>query len=405
MFSPSRLAVIHASLPLVDAHATEITVRFYERLFAAHPELRNVFNMGNQASGEQQKALAGAVYAYAKHDGDPDALAPLLRRIAHKHVSLGIAPETYAVVGEHLLAAMGEVLPATLNAETAEAWRGVYWRFADELIAREAALYHDAGTTPRRFLREYQIIERVTESDVVASLRLRPTDGEPPPSFRPGQYVSIQVQLPEGGLRQLRQYSLSDAADGNTLRITVKLEAGGAHGQSGLVSTHLMRHAHVGSRWRLSAPCGDMVLDTDVETPVVMVSAGVGVTPVMALRNHLVVRQPRRKGVFVHVAAHGGKHILKRELMPADNVAHIVVYDAAREEDRLGRDFQVAGRFSLDDHAATIVVPDADYYLCGPLPFILAQRDALLRLCVPRERVHFEVFGPDLLTAGATCLA
>jgi nitric oxide dioxygenase len=160
-----------------------------------------------------------------------------------------------------------------------------------------------------------------------------------------------------------------------------------------------MRHAHLGSRWLVSAPFGDVVLDTDVETPVVMISAGVGITPVMAMRNHLVSRQPSRKGVFVHVAAHGGKRILKRELMPADNVTHLVAYSAAREEDRPGTDFDFAGAFSLVDHAKTVVVPDADYYLCGPLPFMLTQRDALLRHGISVRRVHFEVFGPDLLTA------
>jgi nitric oxide dioxygenase len=399
MLTPSHRNAIQASLPVVVAHATAITGRFYERLFEANPELRNLFNQGNQASGAQKQALAAAVYAYAKHCDDPAVLAPLLNRIAHKHASLGVAPEMYKVVGEHLMAAIGETIGDKLTSEIAEAWGAVYWRFADELIALEAALYREAGTTPRRSLREHQVIERIDEGDVAVSLRLVPTDERPAPWFRPGQYVSIQVELPEKGLRQLRQYSLSDAADGKTLRITVKQESGDAKRPHGAVSTHLVRRAHVGSRWLVSAPFGDLALDTQAETPVVMISAGVGITPMMAMRNHLVRRQPRRKGVFVHVAAHGGRHILKRELASAGNVAQVVVYDAAREEDRPGIDFDHVGRFSLVDHAATILVPDADYYLCGPLPFMVAQRDALLRMGVPGRRVHFEVFGPDLLTS------
>lgn len=160
---------------------------------------------------------------------------------------------------------------------------------------REAVLYREAGVTPRRFLREDQVIERVDESDVAVSLRLVPSDETPAPAFRPGQYVSIQVDVRELGLRQLRQYSLSDAADGRSLRITVKRELGDARRPQGAVSTHLMRHAHVGSRWLLSPPFGDLALDTHAETPVVMISAGVGVTPMMAMRNHLVGR--RRGGI------------------------------------------------------------------------------------------------------------
>jgi nitric oxide dioxygenase len=399
MLTPSQHAAVEASLPLVTANATAITGRFYARLFEAHSELRNLFNQGNQVSGEQKQALASAVYAYAKNYRNRERLAPLLSRIAHKHASLGVGPEMYSIVGEHLIAAIGEILGSKLTADVADAWRSLYWRFADDLIAREAALYRGAGITPGHSLREYRVVERVLEGEIAVSLRLVPTDGKPPPSFRPGQYVSIRVELVESGLRQLRQYSLSDAPDGRTLRITFKPECGGPERPGGLVSAHLLRHAHVGSRWLVSAPFGDLAFDTDVETPVVMISAGVGITPVMAMRNHLVSRQPGRRGIFVHVAAHGGKQILKSELAPAANVVHLLVYDAPRPQDRLGTDFDFAGVFRLVDHAETVLVPDADYYLCGPLPFMIAQRDALSRLGVSLRRVHFEVFGPDLLTA------
>ncbi|AOY01100.1 globin domain-containing protein [Jeongeupia sp. USM3] len=397
MLAPDHRATITATLPVVAANATAISGRFYERMLGAHPELRNVFNQGNQASGEQKQALAGAVYAYAQHCDHPAAIEPLLNRIAHKHASLGISPDMYTIVGRHLMAAIGEVLGDAVTAGIAEAWDTVYWRFAGELIAREAVLYNDAGITPASFLREYEVVERVNEGDVAVSLRLLPTDDAPPPAFRPGQYVSVQVELPH--LRQLRQYSLSDAADGRTLRITVKQEAGDDVRPDGLVSMHLARHADVGSRWLVSNPFGDLALATGAATPVVMISAGVGVTPMVAMRRHLATRQPQRAGVFVHVAAHGGRHILKRELAPAANIADLIFYDDARDADRLGTDYHHAGRFDLAEHAAAIVRPDADYYLCGPLAFMTAQRGALLGLGVAAARVHFEVFGPDLLTA------
>ncbi|WP_432722826.1 globin domain-containing protein [Jeongeupia wiesaeckerbachi] len=397
MLAPDHRATIDATLPVVAANATAITGRFYARMLDAHPELRNLFNQGNQASGEQKQALAAAVYAYAQYCDTPDAIEPLLNRIAHKHASLGIAADMYTIVGRHLMAAIGEILGDAVTAEIAEAWDTVYWRFAGELIAREAVLYQDAGITPATFLREYEVIERVAEGGVAVSLRLRPTDDGPAPAFRPGQYVSVQVDLADIGLRQLRQYSLSDAADGQTLRITVKQEAGDDVRPDGLVSMHLARHADIGSRWLVSNPFGDLALDPDADTPVVMISAGVGITPMAAMRRHLSRQQ--RQGVFVHVAAHGGRHILKRELTPAAHLTDLIVYDAARVEDRLGTDHHHAGRFTLAEHRDTIVRPDADYYLCGPLPFMTAQREALLDLGVPANRVHFEVFGPDLLTA------
>ena len=112
LLSPENLNVVRATAPVVAAHADQITAHFYPRMFAAHPELLRVFNQGNQATGEQSKALAGSVVAYAVQLIDPDAppFDHVMRRIAYKHVSLGIRPEQYTIVGQHLLASVGEVL-------------------------------------------------------------------------------------------------------------------------------------------------------------------------------------------------------------------------------------------------------------------------------------------------------
>ena len=112
LLSPENLSVVRATAPVVAAHADQITAHFYPRMFAAHPELLRVFNQGNQATGEQSKALAGSVVAYAVQLIDPEAppFDHVMRRIAYKHVSLGIRPEQYTIVGQHLLASVGKVL-------------------------------------------------------------------------------------------------------------------------------------------------------------------------------------------------------------------------------------------------------------------------------------------------------
>ena len=119
-------------------------------MFAAHPELLRVFNQGNQATGEQSKALAGSVVAYAVQLIDPKAPSfdHVMRRIAYKHVSLGIRPEQYTIVGENLLASVGEVLGDAVTPEVAAAWSEVYWLFALQLVAEEARLYQQANVDP-----------------------------------------------------------------------------------------------------------------------------------------------------------------------------------------------------------------------------------------------------------------
>ena len=106
LLSTRSTAVVAATAAVVAEHAEQITARFYPRMFAEHPDLLRVFNQGNQATGEQSRALAASVVAYAVQLIDPDAPSfdHVLSRIANKHISLGIRPEQYTIVGHHLSA-------------------------------------------------------------------------------------------------------------------------------------------------------------------------------------------------------------------------------------------------------------------------------------------------------------
>ena len=184
LLSPENLNVVRATAPVVAAHADQITAHFYPRMFAAHPELLRVFNQGNQATGEQSKALAGSVVAYAVQLIDPEAppFDHVMRRIAYKHVSLGIRPEQYTIVGEHLLASVGEVLGDAVTPEVAAAWSEVYWLFAVQLVAEEARLYQQAKVDPAQPTRPYRVVRRIEETADVITLVLEPTDGPLPTS-------------------------------------------------------------------------------------------------------------------------------------------------------------------------------------------------------------------------------
>src|SRR5690606_37167270 len=168
MLSSSSRDLIHASVPVLREHGETITRCFYSRMFERHPELRNLFNMGNQQSGAQQQSLASALYAYAANIDNQAALAPVVSRIVHKHVSLGVRAEHYPIVGENLLAAIGETLGEAATPELIDAWGEAYGLLAGALIAEEARMYRENGIEPGQFM-PLRVVRKITESATVRS--------------------------------------------------------------------------------------------------------------------------------------------------------------------------------------------------------------------------------------------
>ncbi|MEU0372830.1 globin domain-containing protein [Streptomyces sp. NPDC006283] len=393
MLSEQSAPVVRATLPAVGAAIEDITELFYRKLFDAHPELlRDLFNRGNQANGEQQKALAGSIAAFAgllldKPDARPDAL---LARIAHKHASLGITSDQYKIVHKHLFAAIADVLGDAVTGEVAAAWDEVYWLMANALIAIEARLYQEAGAAEGEVWQRMEITERRQETPEVVSFLLRPGDGRPAAPFRPGQYVSVQVELPDGA-RQIRQYSLSAAPGKPLWRISVKRVRDVAK-PDGEVSSWLHEHAQPGDSLTVSAPFGDLTL-AESDGPLLLASAGIGNTPMLAMLGHLGSTGSHRRVIAVHADrspaghAHREEHLALVRALP--NARHHLWYEVPGDQ----APEAAAGQADVGGLA---LPADLTAYLCGPTPFMRAVRGDLLRRGVPAERIHYEVFGPDL---------
>ncbi len=393
--SPHSEAIVKATAGVVAEHAVDITKVFYADMFDAHPELLRVFNKANQAIGEQPQALAASVVAYAVNLIDPNApdFGPIMRRIAHKHVSLGIQAQEYTIVAHHLLKAVGTVLGDAVTPEIADAWDEVYWLFGCALIAEEARLYAKGKTDPEHPWRDYTVIARSEETDDVFSLTLRPDHGKLP-KHKTGQYVAIAVDLPNGE-RQPRQYTISNAPGDRALRVTIKRVAGRNGAPDGQVSNWLGDHAHVGTRLQLSQPSGDMVLG-DSDDPLILVSAGIGITPMASIIEDLFYRQPNRDVRFLHANKSHEDTALYRNIRA--------------QVDQMGA---VIGQFWYEEHAETaptihpardgfmdlsdIDIPTNGHaFMCGPLEFMRQARLALIAKGMHPERISYEVFGPDL---------
>lgn len=394
MLSERSADVVRATAPAVAAHGVAITSAFYDRVFAAHPELLRLFNQGNQANGVQRRALAASVVAFAQHlVGTSDTpFGPVLERIAHKHVSLGVLPEQYTIVGRHLLAAVGEVLGDAVTPEVHAAWDEVYWLFAVSLIAEEARLYQQAGVDPAQPWRRWRVAARVPDAEGVVSFELVPADDGPLPSHLPGQYVSVAVDLPDGR-RQPRQYTLSNAPGADSLRITVRRVAGASGAPDGLVSSFLHDSVKDGDILELSAPAGDVTLPAGND-PLLLISAGIGITTTVAMLAHLARARPDRQVVVAHADHSPRTHPLHAELVSLGRLLRS--FDLRTWYERADGELAAHEYLGLLDLARVPVPADARVHLCGPIPFMRDIRAGLLDRGVPAQRIQYEVFGPDL---------
>lgn len=406
MLSTQSADVVKATLPVIAEAIDEITPIFYTRMFAAHPDLeRDLFNRGNQAQGDQQRALAGAIAAYASllvaEDG-PDPM-DMLARIAHKHASLGITEDQYPIVHEHLFAAIVEVLGDTVTPEVAAAWDEVYWHLASSLLAIEKRLYAETGVAEGDVWRTLVLHARTQQSPDTVSFVLGSPDDSELPHALPGQYVSVQVTLADGA-RQIRQYSLTHTPDPSQWGISVKavppMQADdGSTIPAGEVSNHLHHNLFEGDEIRVSAPFGDLVLD-DSTDPLVLISAGIGITPIIGILHYLVATDSHRQVAVMHADRSPAQHAHRQELK--EIVATLPGATLHRWYEDLGvrptRDVLRAGRVDL---GAVEMPADAQVYLCGPLPFMESVRGSLVEQQVPEANIHYEVFGPDTWLASA----
>lgn len=399
--------IVKATAPVLKEQGVALTRHFYARMFEHNPELIPVFNQGHQQAGSQQQALAMAVAAYAENIDDPSVLTPVLTRVANKHSSLGIRAEHYPIVGGHLLASIREVLGTeAATDELIAAWAAAYGQLAEVLIGLESTLYTQAASQDGGWTgwRGFKIQRKVRESDEITSFHLVPADGGRVPLYRPGQYLTVRVHVPELGITQPRQYSLSAAPGGRVLRISVKREDAQAQQPAGWVSNVLHEQMHEGAVLDAASPMGDFYLHEDRQTPVVLLSAGVGLTPMVSMLDHLLQSQSTRQIRFVHACRHGGVHAfgdhVRNLTAEYSQLNSVVFYEAPRpEHDRVGLHYAHAGRVNWDVIAPDVLLPQADYYLCGPQAFMREQLNQLCSRGVDAQRIHLEAFGTGGLSA------
>lgn len=390
MLDAQTIATVKSTLPAVAAVGPKLTAHFYDRMLTQHPELKNVFNMNNQRNGDQREALFNAICAYGANLDNLAALLPAVEKIAQKHASLAIKPEQYAIVGENLLATIKELLNP--GDEVLAAWGRAYGVLADVFIQREEAIYQETEQQEGgwRGTRAFRISAIEEQSSVIKSFTLEPVDGGAVAAFKPGQYLTVHLHPADFEYQQNRQYSLTHTSNGKTYRIAVKRDA------QGTVSGWLHEKAQPGDVLELTAPHGDVFLTVTPDTPVALISAGVGVTPMLAILHALAEQHHAAPVTWLHAAEKGSQHAFADEvastgarLRDFEKRVWYRVPDAADA----GR-FDAEGMMDLASVSARLQDTRTHFWLCGPVGFMQFIAGQLRDAGVDASRIHYEVFGP-----------
>ena len=402
MLTDQTIHIVKETAPAVAAHAEAITRRFYALMFAGNPEVKAYFNQAHQHSGGQQRALAGAICAYAANIDNLGALGPAVELIAQKHCSLQIKAEHYPIVGKYLLMAIVDVLGEAATEEVLAAWGEAYGFLAKIFIDREQAIYDEQAAQPGGWngYRQFRVDRKVVESEVVTSLYLKPVDGGPIASFKPGQYITVRVDHPATPTSP-RNYSLSDRPGRDYYRISVKREpALAADAPDGLISNYLHDEINVGDTLEVGPPCGEFTLDVEQvgQRPVVLLSGGIGITPVLSMLHALADKQVDAPVYFLHAARNSQIHSHAEEVRQVaarcENVMTHFVYDQPLHDDVAEGRCDGDGVFDAKRLKALLPTQQADFYFCGPKAFMAGIARDLKKWGVDESNLHYEFFGP-----------
>lgn len=317
-------------------------------------------------------------------------------------VKVADGPEQMSVAEMDALLYLPEHAPEQLEralriAALSEGWRGSFQAILQNKTSESPkpgnpGLAPPSGPPPAwPGFRPLRVSRIERESTSVVSLTLIPADGRPLVAALPGQFVILRIQPKPNGPVLLRNYSLSDLPSADHYRVSIKLEVNGA------ASTYLHNQVRIGDLLDVAAPRGNFTLQPG-ERQVVLLSGGVGATPVLAMLHSLAAEISPREVWWLFGARNGKDHPFAEEsrnlVKAVPRGKSFIAYSRPGSRDRPSVDFDASGRITVEALEKLGVPCDADFYLCGPAGFLLDLGDGLVAWGVSDARVHTEIFGP-----------
>ena len=254
--------------------------------------------------------------------------------------------------------------------------------------------------------RKFVVDQKVTEAAGICSFYLVPHDGKPLPSFKPGQYLTFRLDVPERDKPVIRCYSLSDGPGKDYYRVSIKRVSSPPEKKEfppGVCSNYFHDHVKSGDILDVKAPAGHFVLDLAESKPAVLIAGGIGVTPMISMLNAVVASNRQRDVWVFHGVRHGGEHAFREHVTKLagdhDNIRAVVCYSEPQNQDVQGTDYDCEGHVSLDLLSQHLQTSNYQFFLCGPPPMMESLTRQLKQWGVPHEDIRTEAFGPASVKA------
>jgi ferredoxin-NADP reductase/MOSC domain-containing protein YiiM/predicted pyridoxine 5'-phosphate oxidase superfamily flavin-nucleotide-binding protein len=271
-------------------------------------------------------------------------------------------------------------------------WKGSF----EERLAKAKV-----STETRKGFHNLVVQRKEAESDTITSFYLVAADGAPLEQFLPGQFLTFDLAIPGQPRPVIRTYSLSDSADRDYYRVSIKREPPPRDRPDlpgGLSSSYFHEQVNVDTTLRVGPPRGKFQLDPDSERSVVLLSGGVGLTPMISMMNAIVRSDSGRRVWFIHGTRNGREHAMgthvRRIAQENDSVNVHIRYSAPAADDLEGQDYDSSGRVDIELLKQLLPFDDYEFYLCGPPPYMKSLYCGLRGVGVANSRIHYEFFGP-----------
>ncbi|CAF3152365.1 unnamed protein product [Rotaria socialis] len=376
--SDEQKQILKTTSPIFKENGKEITSIIYKHMFAAHPELLNIFNRTNQKNGTQPFALANTVYLAIENIDHLDTLLPQILLIAHKHRASTVQPEHYPIVGKYLIIAIDEFLGGMGDPSILSAWSAAYNIIASIFINIEKKMYSELGDKTEQGFIPFSIIKKETIAiGPTVSFTLERRDGGKIHDYHAGQYITLRIK--KDGLYHIRHYSLIEPFDGKTYSIAVKQEKD--HEPKGIVSTELIEKYKEGDLVTLSLPAGTYALIKDAKHHL-FIAGGIGISVFSAMILELHKQGKSDITTLIHC-------VPTEEQAAFTDEMRIVL---PKKQYHL----LLQGKRLLQETIAKTIMAKTQVYLCGSPTFMNKVEEYLAQCGHPPSQIHIEAFQPSL---------